>query len=170
MESVDTVIVALVPEAGDDIQAMKAGLMEIADIFVVNKADRPGADSLVVDIRSMLDLVCHDSVWRIPVLATQAENNVGIEVLYEQIWRHRETSIDSGSFTERRAEQLENEFTTVLQKMVVQEFTKAISSDPRLAAYVSRMNAGEISPYAAAEEIFGIMSATGGAPQASSQP
>ena len=158
MESVDTVVVALVPEAGDDIQAMKAGLMEIADIFVVNKADRPGAQSLAVGIRSMLDLVCQDNVWRVPVLATQAENNVGVGELYEHIWRHRQTCLDTGAFAERRARQMRNEFTAVMQKMFVQEFMKAIASDSNLSSYVARMNEGEISPYAAAEKIFNIIS------------
>ncbi len=154
MENVDTVVVALVPEAGDDVQAMKAGLMEIADIFAVNKADRPGAESLVVGIRSMLDLVCQSNDWRIPVLATQAENNIGVGDLYEQIWHHRRTSIETGAFSERRARQRHDEFTSILQKMVTQEFMKAISADDRLAGFVSQMNEGEISPYDAAEEIF----------------
>ncbi len=158
MENVDTVVVALVPEAGDDVQAMKAGLMEIADIFVVNKADRPGADSLVVGIRSMLDLVCRDNGWTIPVLSTQAEHNIGVGELYEQIWHHRKTSIDTGLFAERRARQRRDEFTAVLQKLVTQEFMNAISSDHDLAACVAQMNEGEISPYEAAEEVFRIMS------------
>lgn len=170
MESVDTVVVALVPGAGDDIQAMKAGLMEIADIFVVNKADRPGADSLVVEIESMLDLVGQDNGWRIPVLATQAEDNVGVGELYERIWHHRKTCIDTGVFAERRATQRRSEFTAVLQKMVVQEFMKAISSDRRLSGYVSRMNEGEISPYEAAEKIFGIISQDKSRNQESTQP
>ncbi|MBN1857148.1 MAG: methylmalonyl Co-A mutase-associated GTPase MeaB [Dehalococcoidia bacterium] len=158
MENVDTVIVALVPEAGDDVQAMKAGLMEIADIFVVNKADRPGADSLAVEIQSMLDLVGQDKGWRIPVLATQAANNVGVAELYEQIWHHRETSMDTDAFAERRARQRRDELTAVLEKMVIQEFTRAIASDARLSAYVSRMNEGEISPYEAAEMIYRTIS------------
>ena len=170
MESVDTVVVALVPGAGDDIQAMKAGLMEIADIFVVNKADRPGADSLVVEIESMLDLVGQDNGWRIPVMATQAEDNVGVGELYERIWHHRKTCIDTGVFAERRARQRRSEFTAVLQKMVVQEFMKAISSDRRLSGYVSRMNEGEISPYEAAEKIFGIVTQEKSRNQESTQP
>jgi len=170
MENVDTVVVALVPGAGDDIQAMKAGLMEIADIFAVNKADRPGADSLVVEIRNMLDLVGQDSGWRIPVLATQAENNVGVGELYERIWHHRKTCIDTGVFAERRAEQRRNEFTAVLQKMVVQEFMNAISSDRRLSRYVSRMNEGKMSPYEAAEKIYSAISETESRNQESTQP
>ena len=170
MENVDTVVVALVPGAGDDIQAMKAGLMEIADIFAVNKADRPGADSLVVEIQNMLDLVGQDSGWRIPVLATQAEDNVGVGELYERIWHHRKTCIDTGVFAERRAEQRRNEFTAVLQKMVVQEFMNAISSDRRLSRYVSRMNEGKMSPYEAAEKIYSAISETESRNQESTQP
>ncbi|MBN1152764.1 MAG: methylmalonyl Co-A mutase-associated GTPase MeaB [Dehalococcoidia bacterium] len=158
MDSVDTVVVTLVPEAGDDVQAMKAGLMEIADIFVVNKSDRPGADSLTSGIRSMLDLVYENGPWKIPVLSTQAENNIGVDALYKQIWRHREVCIDSGVYESRRAKQRQNEFTTALEKMVVHEFTRAIESDKRLSEYVELMNRGELSPYAAAEEIFGIIS------------
>jgi len=158
MDSVDTVVVTLVPEAGDDVQAMKAGLMEIDDIFVVNKSDRPGADSLTSGIRSMLDLVYENGPWKIPVLSTQAENNVGVDSLYKQIWRHRDVCIDSGIYEQRRARQRQNEFTTALEKMVVQEFTRAIASDSRLSDYVARMDAGELSPYAAAEEIFSIIS------------
>ena len=170
MENVDTVVVALVPEAGDDIQAMKAGLMEIADIFAVNKADRPGADSLAVEIRSMLDLVGQDNTWRIPVLATQAENNIGVGELYEQIWHHRKTCNDSGILAERRARQRQSEFTAVLEKMVIQEFTKAISSDSRLSRYVSRMNEGKLSPYEAAEKIFSALSQKESRNQESTQP
>ncbi len=158
MASVDTVVVALVPEAGDDVQAMKAGLMEIADVFVVNKADRPGAESLLVGIRSMLDLVCHGDGWRIPVLATQAENNIGVEDLYQQIWEHRRFGLESGSFEERRAHQRHDEFTAALQKMVTHQFMQTVAADPQLAACVTRMNAGEISPYEAASEVFRTVS------------
>jgi LAO/AO transport system kinase len=158
MENVDTVVVALVPEAGDDVQAMKAGLMEIADIFVVNKADRPGADSMVVEIKSMLHLASQEGGWEIPVLATQAENDIGVDTLYAEIWRHRQAAMDSGAFAERRASQKRNELTSVLQKMVVQEYLKAISSDSRLSGYVRRMNEGTLSPYEAADMILGIIS------------
>jgi LAO/AO transport system kinase len=150
MESVDTVIVTLVPEAGDDVQAMKAGLMEIADIFVVNKADRPGSQSLVIGIRSMLDLMGQDMGWKVPVLSTQAEHNIGIPELYEQIWNHRKSSMEAGLFDDRRARQRSNEFTEALERMVTQEFLNAISSDPRLVAYVAQMNEEAISPYEAA--------------------
>ncbi len=161
MDSVDTVVVTLVPEAGDDVQAMKAGLMEIADIFVVNKADRQGADSLVVSINSMLDLAMQEGNWKTPVLATQAENNIGVGELYQEIRRHWNLCAEDGSLEERRVKQRRNELTTVLQKMVVQEFMRAVSSDPRLAEYISQMNDGTLSPYAAAETIYSIIAQQG---------
>jgi len=157
MDSVDTVVVTLVPEAGDEMQAMKAGLMEIADIFVVNKSDRQGADSMVVAIKSMLNLVMPQGEWKIPVLATQAENNIGVEELYRRIREHRQKGIDTGSLEERRARQRANELTTVLEKMAVQEFMKAVGADRRLAEYLRDMNEGKLSPYAAAEQIYGII-------------
>ena len=162
MENVDTVIVALVPEAGDDVQAMKAGLMEIADVFVVNKADRPGADSMAVEIGNMLMLSSQDDSWEIPVLATQAENDIGVEELYKQVWRHREAGVASGMMEARRARQRRNELTAVLQKMVVQEFMDAVSSDPRVSDYVSQMNDGELTLYEAAEKIYDAIFAAGG--------
>ena len=162
MEDVDTVVVTLVPEAGDDVQAMKAGLMEIADIFVVNKADRPGSDTLAIGIRSMIDLFTgHDTTWKIPVMTTQAENNVGVTELYDQIYRHRQVALETGAFEERRAQQRRDALTSTLEKMVVNEFTKAMSSDPILAAYVTQMNDGEISPYEAAEKIYAAIARTG---------
>jgi LAO/AO transport system kinase len=161
MDSVDTVVVALVPEAGDDVQAMKAGLMEIADIFVVNKADRQGADSMVVAIKSMLNLVMPQGNWKVPVLATQAENNIGVGELYQEIRRHWNLCAEDGSLAERRAKQRRNELTTVLQKMVVQEFMRAVATDPRLAEYISQMNDGKLSPYAAAETIYSIIAQQG---------
>ncbi len=148
MDSVDTVVVALVPEAGDDVQAMKAGLMEIADIFVVNKADRQGADSMVVAIKSMLNLVMPQGNWKVPVLATQAENNIGVGELHQEIRRHWNLCAEDGSLEERRVKQRRNELTTVLQKMVIQEFMKAVSSDRRLSEHLTRMNDGKLSPYA----------------------
>ncbi len=157
MDSVDTVVVTLVPEAGDDVQAMKAGLMEIADIFVVNKADRPGADRLVVSIKSMLNLAMPQGDWKIPVLATAAENNVGVAELYQHIRNHWQTGMETGRVEERRARQRTNELTTVLEKMVVQEFNKAMSSDRRLAVFLREMNDGTLSPYAAAEKIYRII-------------
>ncbi|MFQ5933977.1 MAG: methylmalonyl Co-A mutase-associated GTPase MeaB, partial [Dehalococcoidia bacterium] len=102
MDVADTVVVVLVPEGGDSLQAIKAGLMEIADVFVVNKADRPGADVMMGDISAMLALDTTERAWTPPVLATQAHEAVGIQELVAAIENHRKSAKESGSLTTRR--------------------------------------------------------------------
>ncbi len=99
----DTTVVALVPESGDSIQAMKAGLMEVADVFVVNKADRPGAHALMAELRFSVHLhytsraASKDVDWEVPVLATEGANDVGIGELLEAVKRHRTALVAGGS-------------------------------------------------------------------------
>ena len=88
----DTTIVVLVPEAGDEIQSMKAGLMEIADIFVVNKADRPGADEFANNLRKMMSPAFNDHHKNIPVLKTIASQDTGVNELYTAIKHHANSS------------------------------------------------------------------------------
>src|SRR4030066_1568801 len=101
MEKTDTVLVILCPESGDAIQTMKAGLFEIADIFVVNKPDNPGADNFVRDIQAMLQ-VRDPTWWNTPVVATEAVNDVGIEDLYRQIQLHYQALCQAGRLSQRR--------------------------------------------------------------------
>jgi len=102
----DTVVVVLVPESGDGIQAMKAGLMEIADIFVVNKADRPGADHVLNDLRGALHLragkMLDPAHWAIPVLKTVAQTGEGVPELLDAVDRHLEHLQESGELEVRR--------------------------------------------------------------------
>ena len=102
----DTVVVVLVPESGDGIQAMKAGLMEIADIFVVNKADRPGADHVLNDLRSAQHLragkMADPARWAIPVLKTVAQTGEGVPELLDAVDRHLEHLQESGELEVRR--------------------------------------------------------------------
>ena len=84
----DTTVIVLVPEAGDEVQTMKAGLMEIGDIFVVNKADRPGADTFVKNLKQILYPSRHISSAEVPVVKTVADQNTGIDVLFEKIKSH----------------------------------------------------------------------------------
>lgn len=88
----DTTVIVLVPEAGDEVQTMKAGLMEIGDIFVVNKADRPGADTFVKNLKQILYPARHFSSREVPVVKTVAAQNVGIDVLFEKIKLHKSLS------------------------------------------------------------------------------
>lgn len=154
MQNSDTVVVVLVPEAGDTVQTMKAGLLEIADIFVVNKADRPGADHLVNELRAMLQLRPADEWWQVPVLATVAVNDVGIEELCREIQRHREAMERSGRLDERRRERRKREFLDMVERRVAEEVLRLVESDGRLAKYLQMVEAGEIDPYSAADEVL----------------
>jgi LAO/AO transport system kinase len=154
MQNVDTTVVVLVPEAGDTIQTMKAGLFEIADIFVVNKADRPGADNLIAELEMMLHLRSEESWWQMPVLATEAINNVGIEELYGQIEKHRQALNKTGRLSQRRQEQRRREFLEIVERRLSDEILKLLERDNELARHMAMVEAGEIDPYSAADEIL----------------
>jgi len=154
MQNVDTVVVVLVPEAGDTIQAMKAGLFEIADIFAVNKADRPGADNLVTELEMMVQLRSEEAWWQVPVMATEAINDVGIEELYRQIEEHRQALEESGRLVQQRQEQRRREFLEIVERRLSDELLKLVERDEELGRYMAMVEAGEIDPYSAADKIL----------------
>jgi LAO/AO transport system kinase len=153
MEKTDTVIVIQCPESGDAIQTMKAGLFEIADIFVVNKADHPDADKLAHDIQSMLQLREPDW-WDIPVIAAQAVNGVGIEELYETIQRHRRALCDTGRLLQRRKLQRKSDFIRTVEHRLSQRLLESIERDGQLCGYIEKVEKGDLDPFSAADEIL----------------
>ena len=106
VSAADTTVVVLVPESGDGIQTMKAGLMEIADIFVINKADRDGAHGLAHEVEAMLSMRHGDDGWEIPVLLTTAVKGEGVAELVETIGRHKEFLETSGLLEKRRRDRI----------------------------------------------------------------
>ena len=154
METADTVVVILVPEAGDTIQTMKAGLMEIADIFAVNKADRPGADFVVADLMAMLHQSPKQSWWQVPVVATQAANDVGITDLYEHIEKHYAALRESGRLDTRRRKQRRADLLRNIESTITTQTLQVVLGDEQLNRYLERVENGEIDPYAASEEIL----------------
>ncbi|HEY42240.1 MAG TPA: methylmalonyl Co-A mutase-associated GTPase MeaB [Dehalococcoidia bacterium] len=154
IKNVDTAIVVLAPESGDNIQTMKAGLLEIADIFVINKADRPGADDLISEMQAMLQLHSGRTRWEIPIVATEAINNKGIEELYRQIQLHREALNGMGMLDQRRKQQRREQFINTLEKKISTELLEIIRQDGQLNQYVGEVEKGEIDPYSAADEIL----------------
>jgi LAO/AO transport system kinase len=158
VRTADISVVVLVPGAGDDVQALKAGIMEIADVFVVNKADREGADRLVAEIESNLALGAGQGAapdghaWRPPVLKATATSGQGISELAEAIWRFRTESEPTRAARRRRR----SEFT--VRELVSHRFMERLERDVlkpgELAATVERVAAREIDPYAAAEELL----------------
>jgi LAO/AO transport system kinase len=153
MENTDTVLVILCPESGDAIQTMKAGLFEIADIFVVNKADNPGADNFVHDIQAMLQLR-EPSWWNIPVVATEAVNDIGIEELYKQIQLHYQAVCKEGRLSQRRQLQRKQDFIKTLERKLTHKLLRLIEQDGQLSSYIERVEKGELDPHSAADEIL----------------
>src|SRR5262252_7611643 len=119
VEAVDTMVVLLVSESGDTIQTMKAGIMEIADLFVINKADRDGADRVLRELRLLVHTHPRYTWWEIPVLATQAHKNVGIVELYDAIAQHRQTLADTGQLLLRRRQHRRQELLGLLQERLM---------------------------------------------------
>jgi len=154
MEAADTTVVVLVPEAGDAIQTMKAGLLEIADIFVVNKADRDGANYLAVELEQMLRMNPRQSWWQVPVLTTQAINNIGIEELYRELERHRQVLEQTGRLSQRRQEQRKGEFTQTIEQGIRARLLELVAKDGRLMACLEKVERGELDPYSASMEIL----------------
>jgi LAO/AO transport system kinase len=153
MEKTDTVLVILCPESGDAIQTMKAGLFEIADIFVVNKADNPGADNFVRDIQAMLQLR-ESSWWNIPVVATEAVNDVGTEELYKQIQLHYQALCKEDRLSQRRQLQRKQDFIKTLERKLTHKLLRLIEQDGQMSTYMERVGKGELDPYSAADEIL----------------
>jgi LAO/AO transport system kinase len=158
MDLAHTTVVVTVPEGGDGIQIMKAGLNEIADIFVVNKADRDGADR----VKAELELNVHlrgDTGWRPPVLLTEAANDRGIEALITQLDRHWEYL---RAHTDPQAERQHRtrEFIEILTGQL-EERAKNAMSDERVHALVESVCAGRLNPYSAARMLLDDASAMG---------
>jgi len=154
MDAADTVVVVLVPEAGDAIQAMKAGILEIADIFVINKADREGADAVAEDLKQMLRLNPKYEWWEVPVLTTEAINNVGIDELYEGIKNHRKALEEAGQLDIRRKAQRRAEFLQVVERSVRERILALIEKNEQLTVSLERVEQGEIDPYSATDDLL----------------
>ncbi len=154
MKRSDTTVVVLVPGTGDTVQTMKAGIMEIADIFVINKADHPGAEKLMVEMETMLEMSPDRSWWRVPILMTQAHVGKGIEELVGEIERHRQALEESGKLNERREAQRKDEVLESIQYTVESRILGLIESDSEFAEIMERVDSGELDPYSAAREIL----------------
>ena len=153
MEKTDTVLVTLCPESGDAIQTMKAGLFEIADILVVNKADHPGADNFIHDIQAMLQLR-EPSWWDIPVVATQAINDMGTEELYREIQHHYKALHEEGRLVQRRQLQRKQDFLKALERKLTDKLLRLIEQNGQLIRYVDEVEKGDLDPYSAVDEIL----------------
>ena len=149
----DTTVVVVNPGWGDSMQTSKAGLMEVADLFVINKADRPGVPEARRDLQQMLDLSGHVD-WRPPVVETVAATGEGVDRLWGEIARHRRHLIEKGLLEQRRAARLELALRRVLAARLAARVESA-TSDDRFAGVVESVVHGRLDPYRAADELLG---------------
>jgi LAO/AO transport system kinase len=149
----DTTVVVVNPGWGDEVQAAKAGLLEIADIFVVNKADRPGADVTVSDLAGMLELGSRKT-WQPPIVRTIATTGDGLAELWDEIGAHRAFLESSGAVVERRRERLVDEIRGLVAERLL-ERAGAITESMHFEALVDKVAAGTSDPYTAVDELLG---------------
>ena len=153
-EFAHTTAVVSVPGMGDDIQAMKAGLLEIGDVFIVNKADRPGADDEVAQLKGMLDMrAIPEDGWHPPVLKTVAVECAGISDLIEAFWNHRQYLMDSGQFKVHNAEQTFRLFRSLVMKMAADKIFKNAKDSSAYQTLLSNLSKRKIDPFTAAEKL-----------------
>ena len=149
----DTVCLVTVPGLGDDIQAIKAGVLEIADVLVVNKADKPGADETARDLMQMLSLGKGRTPWKPPIVRTSAQDNTGIEALAKAIDAHVEWSTASGDRDARRAGAARQEVEALLREALVKRLEERVGQD-RVSEAVARVARRELDPYRAVDELL----------------
>ena len=154
MNLADTVVVVLVPEAGDAIQALKAGLIEIADILVINKADREGADRLAAAIGAEVRDSRTEEWWTPPVLLTQAHKGEGIASVHQAILDHRHSSEKTSHLQRRRARRRRLEFEQVLRESIEARIADLEMHGDELGDILARVQRGDIDPYSAAAEVL----------------
>ena len=150
----DTTIVVLVPESGDAVQAMKAGLMEIADFFVLNKSDRPGAKLAVSAIKTILMMRDHDaSSWMPGIIQTIASENEGIEETASEINRHRSYLLNSGNLKKRRERRSRLRIKEIVEDKIKTELWND-SREKSINSSLEKVVLGNLSPYHIADEIL----------------
>ncbi|HEY5758916.1 MAG TPA: methylmalonyl Co-A mutase-associated GTPase MeaB [Steroidobacter sp.] len=151
---VDTVCLLTIPGAGDDIQAIKAGIIEIADILVVNKADRPGSDEAVKDLMQMLNLGTPRNDWPTPVLKTSSNTGAGIQELIGAVQKHREWASQGGEAQRRNADAMRTEIQALMRERVLRELARRM--DPQqLEDVVAQVVNKRLDPYGAVDELLG---------------
>ena len=151
----DTTILTLVPESGDSIQAIKAGIMEIADLFVINKADRDGAERLERDLQVMLHARPPSHGWCPPVITTQAHRNIGVVELYEAFGAHRRGLTQSGQLAVRRRQNRRRELLDLLHQQLMATLTSQFDDGQVYSGLLEQVEAGALDPYTAARRMLG---------------
>lgn len=155
VKTADTTMVVVIPGMGDDIQAIKAGILEIGDLFTINKADREGTDKLNIEIEMMLELNPEHVGWRPPINRTIASKGEGIEAVVDSIEEHQKYLYDSGEIVKIRKTRIKNEVTAMLNDKVNRYIDKNVVATDEFDSLVEKLQGREIEPYSVVDDIVG---------------
>jgi GTPase len=152
-DTAHTTIVISIPGAGDDMQAIKAGILEIADILVINKADLPTAESVFKQLHIFMQLDRHEG-WQVPILKTTAHKNEGVPALLETIDKHRTYLESSGRLEQMRRQRARRQLLAVAQTALLSKLLAAADTNGRLDKLIEAIVDRELDPHTAAEELI----------------
>jgi GTPase len=153
VDHADTIVLVLMPGSGDSIQALKAGVMEIPDVIVVNKADHPLTETMVREVKTVLALGPRVS-WKVPVLRTEAARGEGVAELARKVDEHRRHIEEKGTLEDRRARNLRNEVLGLAASKLRRDLEAAAGEDPAVTELLERVVRREIDPATAAREVL----------------
>jgi LAO/AO transport system kinase len=153
IDHADTVVLVLMPGSGDSIQALKAGIMEIPDVIVVNKSDHPLTDTMIREIRGVLTLGPREG-WEVPVLRTEAGRGEGIDELAQKLAEHRAFIEAEGTLSERRRRNLMNEVLAIATFRMRRELEESVREDPEVKELLDQVVSRELDPASAALRIL----------------
>jgi LAO/AO transport system kinase len=161
IDHADTIVLVLMPGSGDSIQALKAGVMEIPDIIVINKADHPLTDTMVREIRGVLSLANLDRTpeevrgsWRVPIVKTEASRASGIDELVQRLDEHREHILAQGQLSERRARNLRNEVLAIATARMRRRLEEELHEDAEFQSLIDRVIERRLDPASAAAALL----------------
>jgi LAO/AO transport system kinase len=151
----DSTLVILVPGLGDAIQTIKAGIMEIADIYVVNKSDRAGVEQTVAELESLIDISCNEKDRKIPVITTIAKENKGIKELVGEIENHKNYLKKTKMLEIQRRKRYEAELVEIIRKRLMNFIFDESTFKGKVESLIDQIEKKEVDPYTAAEDILG---------------
>jgi LAO/AO transport system kinase len=153
IDHADTVVLVLMPGSGDSIQALKAGIMEIPDVIVVNKSDHPLTNTMVREIRAILSLA-PDREWTVPIVTTEALRGEGVDELIEKIAEHRAHIEEQGTLSERRRRNLRAEIVALAAARLRRRLEEGLDRDPEFARLLDEVVARRVDPASAAAALL----------------
>lgn len=153
-QTADTTVLVLMPSSGDDIQAIKSGIMEIGDVFVVNKADLPGADKTTAEVTASLELSSFTTKWRPPVLQSVAETGQGVDEVWQAVKDHKTFLDESGELTKRRKARVEAELTELVADLARENLKDSLEHCSQVKDVLSKVLKHKLDPHTAAEDLM----------------